>query len=535
MLPALRRAWAPALAALAFATTLAPRARAQTFAVDRLFMAGAPGDGIGIWRPDMSDQTRFFGQLGLGLAVNPLRAANIADNLDVQRALKNPLSDQFITYFNVGAEILGRVSLQVAFPLVAYQAGSDNNLAPCSAQAPAPPCFPVPPTGTTYVPSRAAVTLQHTVPGDVRIEARGVIFRTDARDFKLALNAAIYVPSGNKLSFGGDGGVGAAFGLAAEYDARVVAITLNAAYRLRPTVVLNELPVSNELTYGLGVYAPFRKGTLRLGAEFFGAVGVNPSKQGVFNSAPPGNASKSNVGDLDATPLEWMLNGRMYFTPKRQVYAGLGAGTRLTGGFAPDFRAVAVVGGSFGVSDSDPKNPGSRYVFETSDPTDTDHDGIPDEVDACPLEPGEMDSDPEKIGCPKYIRRKKGSNEIEVLKRIEFEFDKSTLKPVSYPILDEVVALLDANPTIKKVSIEGHTDNQGTAEYNQKLSDDRANSVMAYLTGKGIAATRLQAKGFGLTKPRATNDTDEGRQENRRVEFHILEQSGPAPVKDDKR
>src|SRR6185312_4466501 len=183
-----------------------------------------------------------------------------------------------------------------------------------------------------------------------------------------------------------------------------------------------------------------------------------------------------------------------------------------------------------GITDSNPGQVGSRYVFEVSDTKDTDHDGIPDEVDACPTEPGEMSSDPEKIGCPRYIRRVKGSNEIEVLKRIEFEFDRSVILPVSYPILDEMVKLLEANPTIKHIDIEGHTDNQGTAEYNQKLSEDRAQSVMNYLVGKGIAASRLSAKGFGLTRPRATNDTDEGRQRNRRVEFHITEQIGSSNV-----
>ena len=114
----------------------------------------------------------------------------------------------------------------------------------------------------------------------------------------------------------------------------------------------------------------------------------------------------------------------------------------------------------------------------------------------------------------------------KVLKRIEFEFDRSVILPVSYPILDEVVSLLKANPTIRHVVIEGHTDNQGTAEYNQKLSEDRANSVMAYLVDKGVESIRLSAKGFGFDRPRATNDTDEGRQRNRRVEFHITEQAG---------
>jgi OOP family OmpA-OmpF porin len=325
-----RRAWAVAFGALILATAQpAAGQTTNTFAVDRLFMAGAPGDGIGIWRPDLPADTRFFGQLGLGLSVNPLRAQNIADNLDIQRTLKNPLTEQFVTYLNAGVEIRSWVSLQIAFPFVAYQAGN--------------------PTFSSTMTTPTPVALQHTVAGDVRLEVRGVLFRTNNRAFKLGLNAALYVPSGNKLSYGGDNGVGAAFGLAAEYDARVVAITVNAAYRLRPTVVLNELPVSSELLYGLDAYVPLRRGTIRLGAEFFGAVGVNPTKYAVFNSAPPGASSKSNFRDLDATPLEWLLNARMFPTPGRRVYLGLGAGTRLTGGFAPDFRGVLVVGGSVGV------------------------------------------------------------------------------------------------------------------------------------------------------------------------------------------
>jgi hypothetical protein len=322
------------LATMAIATGLAPRAHAQntgTFVVDRLVMAGASDDGIAVWRPDVSASARFFGQLGLGLSVNPLRASNIADNLDVQQTLKNPLTEQLVTYFNAGAEVLSRLSFQVAFPLVAYQTGNATSSAAMATPTP--------------------VMLQHVAAGDVRIEARGVVFRTDARDVKLAVNAALYLPTGDRWSFAGDGAVGAAFGLAAEYDARVIAVTLNAAYRLRPTVVLNELPVSSEVQYGLGARIPLslRGTTIRLGAELFGAVGANPSKQHVLNSAPPGASWKSNIGDVDATPLEWMLSGRAYFTPRGGGYAGLGAGTRLTGGFAPDFRAVAMVGGSFGV------------------------------------------------------------------------------------------------------------------------------------------------------------------------------------------
>jgi outer membrane protein OmpA-like peptidoglycan-associated protein len=294
-------------------------------------------------------------------------------------------------------------------------------------------------------------------------------------------------------------------------------VVLNAAYRLRPFAHLNELNVSNEVLYGLGGYVPLRKGTIRVGAELFGAFG----------------AGKQNTGDLDTTPLEWNVNGRMYFTAQRQLWAGLSAGTRLTGGYAPDFRSVLLFGGDFGIKDTDPASPSPRYSFNVSDDADVDKDGIPDEVDACPREPGELNSNPDMNGCPKFIRRISGSAEIEILKQVEFAFDKSDILPVSYPILDEVVRLLQVSTEIKLVSIEGHTDNQGKADYNQKLSEDRANSVMAYLVQKGIDQGRLTATGFGMTRPLTSNDTEAGQQRNRRVEFKIKQQIAPttAPAK----
>ncbi|MEO5731812.1 MAG: OmpA family protein, partial [Byssovorax sp.] len=112
-------------------------------------------------------------------------------------------------------------------------------------------------------------------------------------------------------------------------------------------------------------------------------------------------------------------------------------------------------------------------------------------------------------------------------KQVEFTFDSSVILPVSYPILDEVLRLLQVSPEITLVSIEGHTDNQGKDEYNQKLSEDRARSVMNYLVNKGIAASRLTSSGFGMTKPLLSNDTEAGQQRNRRVEFKIKQQVAP--------
>jgi len=107
------------------------------------------------------------------------------------------------------------------------------------------------------------------------------------------------------------------------------------------------------------------------------------------------------------------------------------------------------------------------------------------------------------------------------LNNIFFDFGKSTLRQESNEELNNVVNLLNNNPKME-IEIAGHTDNIGSDAANMKLSDDRANAVRNYLISKGISASRITAKGYGETKPIATNDTDEGRQINRRVEFTIM-------------
>lgn len=107
------------------------------------------------------------------------------------------------------------------------------------------------------------------------------------------------------------------------------------------------------------------------------------------------------------------------------------------------------------------------------------------------------------------------------LNHIFFDFDKTTLQPVSYTELDKVVEFLISNPGVE-VEISGHTDSKGADVYNLNLSQGRAEAVVDYLMNQGIAAYRLIAKGYGEGKPVASNDTDEGRAENRRVEFTVL-------------
>jgi len=111
---------------------------------------------------------------------------------------------------------------------------------------------------------------------------------------------------------------------------------------------------------------------------------------------------------------------------------------------------------------------------------------------------------------------------IVILEKVYFETAKAVIKPVSFELLDEVATTLVTNPQIGKVEVSGHTDSRGSDSYNLKLSDDRAKAVLEYLTNRGVKAERLVAQGYGETKPIASNRTDSGRAQNRRVEFTIL-------------
>jgi len=117
------------------------------------------------------------------------------------------------------------------------------------------------------------------------------------------------------------------------------------------------------------------------------------------------------------------------------------------------------------------------------------------------------------------------AKKITIDQMVHFDFDKSNIKPEAAAILDDVAKVMQANPQIKKVRVEGHTDSIGSDAYNLKLSQRRADSVVNYLTTKGgIAASRLEAVGYGESRPIATNATAAGRAKNRRVEFNVVEQ-----------
>ncbi|MEW6440951.1 MAG: OmpA family protein [bacterium] len=162
--------------------------------------------------------------------------------------------------------------------------------------------------------------------------------------------------------------------------------------------------------------------------------------------------------------------------------------------------------------DQCPDTPKGCIVDARGCPLDGDGDGVCDGIDQCPDTPKGAKVD--EKGC---------SFRGGVLEGINFEFDKATILPDSYPVLDDAALFLKSNPNTV-VEIGGHTDSKGKAAYNQKLSERRAEAVRQYLISKGVPASQMTSKGYGLTKPIADNATDAGRAKNRRIEFTILSQ-----------
>ena len=166
-----------------------------------------------------------------------------------------------------------------------------------------------------------------------------------------------------------------------------------------------------------------------------------------------------------------------------------------------------------GVADKLDKCPGTEAgvkVDGSGCPLDVDADGIPDSKDACPTVKGTAQYN----GCPPP------SEMMPMGSAIQFEFDSSVLRTDAYPMLDKLSSDLKSNSSAR-IQLDGHASSEGTTEYNMTLSRDRANSVKTYLVNSGVAASRISTTAFGESRPVASNATEEGRMQNRRVEFRM--------------
>lgn len=152
---------------------------------------------------------------------------------------------------------------------------------------------------------------------------------------------------------------------------------------------------------------------------------------------------------------------------------------------------------------------------------DKDGDGIPDDADQCPDQPETANGFQDADGCPDELP-KEVAKFSGVIKGIQFDFGKATIRKESHQLLDEAVKVLTQYPELR-ILISGHTDNVGEAQRNIELSQQRAASVKEYIVAKGVDAGRVETRGAGPNEPVADNATDKGRQENRRIEFKLLQ------------
>jgi outer membrane protein OmpA-like peptidoglycan-associated protein len=403
--------------------------------------------------------------------------------------------------------------------------------------------------------------------GDLRLIPKVRLFTFGP--LSAAVAVSIELPTGNNDNFLGDDGVGVdprvAFGL--DWDRFGGA--LNVGVRIRPeadVVFSGTSPgsaVDDELFISAGARAglwPERIDAIIDGYAFVGLHETTQSRTGgeilagVRGYLPYGLtanlAAGPGIGRGVGTPAFRVLAGLHYqYQPPREdeVMADVPV-TDLDSDGIPDER------------DRCPSRAEDMDQFEDEDgcpDLDNDHDGLPDSRDDCPNEREDIDGFEDADGCPDLDNDQDGISDTDdrcpmhpetinqlddedgcpdstqgavqlkhdriTVPAVHFAVGKVRIMPQSQEILEMVAQLLADNSWIKRVRIEGHTDSTGGAAYNQKLSEGRVSQVQYFLMQQGIAASRLDAVGFGETRPVADNGSANGRARNRRVEFVIVD------------
>lgn len=331
--------------------------------------------------------------------------------------------------------------------------------------------------------------------GDLYVGARGVLYGTREHVFQLAAQATLTANTASAArsdqNYLGEPdkspNIGGWFELLGTFNGgNYVRIPLNLGYKTGFARDVPSLGIGGQLTFGAGVQVLLGQDRFMLTVESFGRT-----------TAQPGTA----FGGRQETPVE-LLGGFKYLHQKGFTVGVAGTGGVTSGYGNPDWRLIGML---------------AYTMPEKEKPVVTD--SIFDIDDARPDEPEPIESPrpPEK---PVVIIEEA---ELEILDKIYFDFDSAKLQKRSYLVLDDVAGVLNAHPDIAPVRVEGHTDSRGRADYNLKLSQRRAESVVRYLIDRGgVDGVRLIAKGFGETQPLVLDaTTEEDMAKNRRVEFHF--------------
>jgi uncharacterized repeat protein (TIGR01451 family) len=378
----------------------------------------------------------------------------------------------------------------------------------------------------TYQSSQTGASITPALPegvsgaglGDVRLVPK--LHLLSAGGLHLGLVSPVQLPSAGGKGFRGGGGPAVQPMLVAEWASEGgLRLVANVGATLRREEQFRNLRAGNELVFGLATHVPVGE-RLVLQAHVQGARSLIEQAR-------------------KELPLEVL--GAVGFRVTDGLMLHVGGGPGLTQSYGtPRFRAFAGIGwtqprppppppppvdsdddGPTDDQDTCPTQPEDKDGFQDEDgcpEPDNDQDGVTDAQDRCPLQPEVINGVKDRDGCPDVGRAKvrlEGSR-LVLLDKVQFARNKDVIQPRSFNLLEQVAAVLRANPGIQRVRVESHTDTKGGAARNQSLSQRRADNVRAFLIREGVAPERLEAVGHGGTRP-------VGRKNNDRIEFNILE------------
>jgi outer membrane protein OmpA-like peptidoglycan-associated protein len=360
--------------------------------------------------------------------------------------------------------------------------------------------------------------------GDLRVVPK-IRILDDKELFGLAISAELRAPTHVGDFAGGARNVVFAPRLIADHRFNGgLRIGANIGAMIREKTTFFNVDAASELIYaaGLGYRFGGEAGNLELGAEVSGGVGLAAAETGP-----------------EEIPLEGLLYVKYNPTPEIEITGGPGMGL-IAGYGIPTFRVFAGIRyrpsspdeDRDGIPDSDDKCPSLAEDFDGDQDSDgcpeqkevdADVDGVPDAEDRCPKEKETINGFEDEDGCPDEgparVIYKEGK--IQIIENVQFGSGSARIDPRSYSILNQVALTLKANPDIKRIRVEGHTDETGQREQNIRLSKLRANAVRQYLIAKGVNPDRLGAEGYGPDRPIAEGRDPASRAKNRRVEFVI--------------
>lgn len=303
--------------------------------------------------------------------------------------------------------------------------------------------------------------------GDIEIMGKFRLLNNEGKLIGVAIQPHFTLPSGDIVRYQGSGSLTG--GLDAIVDFLFherFSMALNMGYNMRDHVLRNGVDMDDEFEYGLA-------GNIKFTKNFHGIVEA-------FGST----VAKDFFSQANSSPFE-AGGGVRYKFGESGLAVNVGATAGIQEGVgAPRIRAFT----------------GLQWTSP----------GKPQECPECP--PPAPPPDPRISG-----------GKIVIWGKVFFDTDKTDIKPISLPILDDVVDVMKKNPQVTMVEVQGNCDIRGSDSYNMDLSQRRSESVITYLVGQGIDRARLQPKGFGWHNPIADNKTKEGMSQNRRVEFVIMQ------------